>query len=1158
MSDSLPLRRIGPVSESARAFALKDVLKDIPGTHLHISLDAARLSALEDTLEWRAPEWQVLSFPAWDVMPYDRVSPNGNVVAKRIATLAELAAHPAAEGKRRVVLTTVNAFLQKVVEPVFFEKRQKLLKPGSTASMESLLAFLTANGYRRIGKVMEPGDVAVRGGILDIYPAGQEEPVRLDFFGDEVESIRTFDAFSQTTTGKLDALRLLPMSEVVLNEESVNRFREGYRSHFGAVLKEDPLYEAVSARQEFPGMEHWLPLFHERLATLLDYLPPTVSVTIDHLADRAMIDRLEQIRDNYQNRKTTKATPGAPVYHPLPADALYWDEDRLRDWFDAAPITEFSPFRPAENDQTATVLAYRIAPTFAAERRQGGALYDKLREYVANHQREGRMIVVGAATTGSMERLRKMLTDHRFGVATMEHWNGLAAPDVVHLAILPLETGVETPEIALLTEQDLFGERVIRSSKRKRKAERFMDEAASLIPGELVVHRDHGIGRFEGLVTLTVSDIPHDCLKLVYEDEDKLFVPVENIEMVIRYGSEETAKLDKLGGASWQARKARLKERIKLAAAELLKVAAEREVKKAAVLPEPEEAYDEFCARFPYAETEDQLRSIEEIIEDFRKGRPTDRLICGDVGFGKTEVALRAAFIAAGGGENPERKQVALICPTTLLCRQHYRTFRQRFEGFPITVRMLSRLVSAKEAAETRDGLKEGTVDVVIGTHALLSKEVHFKNLVLLIVDEEQHFGVAQKEKLKKLKSDVHVISLSATPIPRTMQMALTGIRDLSLITTPPVDRLAVRTFVMPFDPVVLREALLREKSRGGKTFYVAPRISDLAQLKQNVTELAPELKAEIVHGQMAPTQIDKIVTRFDEGGLDVLISTNIVESGLDIPHANTIIIHRADMFGLSQLYQLRGRVGRGKLRAYAYLTTPYGKALGQTAQKRLEVMHALDTLGGGFTVASHDMDIRGFGNLVGEEQSGHIREVGVELYQQMLEEAVRAARRQQQEQEREGERPLEEDWSPQINLARPVLIPEDYVSDIGLRLGLYKRAASLQSMEEIESFAAELIDRFGPLPDEVQNLLDVVGIKHLCRQASVERLDVGPKGLVIAFRNNQFSNPAALLDYINRHSQHAKVRPDQKLVIMREWKTEQEQMKGIQKALEQIAALAA
>jgi transcription-repair coupling factor (superfamily II helicase) len=686
----------------------------------------------------------------------------------------------------------------------------------------------------------------------------------------------------------------------------------------------------------------------------------------------------------------------------------------------------------------------------------------------------------------------------------------------------------------------------VRPRRAARRADNFIAEVTALAAGDLVVHVDHGIGRFTGLRAIEAAGAPHDCLEIHYAGGDKLFLPVENVELLSRYGSEETnVDLDRLGGGAWQARKARMKRRILEIAGDLIKIAAERQLREAPKLvPEPG-PFDEFCAGFPYEETEDQQASIDAVLADLARGRPMDRLICGDVGFGKTEVALRAAFVTAMNGQ-----QVAVVVPTTLLARQHAKTFTERFRGFPVQVAQASRLVSSADLAKAKKGIADGTVDIIVGTHALLGKAIKFKDLCLLIVDEEQHFGVAHKEKLKQLRAEVHVLTLTATPIPRTLQLALSGVRDLSIIASPPVDRLAVRTFVSPFDPVVVREALLRERYRGGQAFYVCPRIEDLAGVKDFLDKHVPEMKVAVAHGQMPSQTLDDIMSAFYDGKYDALLSTTIIESGLDIPAANTLIVHRADRFGLSQLYQLRGRVGRSKVRAFSLFTLPADRKITPQAEKRLKVLQSLDTLGAGFQLASHDLDIRGAGNLLGEEQSGHIKEVGFELYQQMLEEAVTSLK--------SGiSAPVADRWSPQITIGTPVMIPEEYVADLPVRLALYRRLAEIEDERDIEGFGAELVDRFGPLPIEVEHLLKIVAIKALCRRANVERIEAGPKGAVITFRDNSFANPERLVGFIREQGPSARVRPDMKVVFFDDWEQPEDRLKGAADILRSLVQLA-
>jgi len=816
-------------------------------------------------------------------------------------------------------------------------------------------------------------------------------------------------------------------------------------------------------------------------------------------------------------------------------------------------VVQFSPFSAPEHQDGVIDAGGRKGRDFAEARAQAAVnVFDAVGQHIAIEQAAGRRVLVAGYSAGARNRLGALLREHGLPQSDpVETWPDATAlpPATVALVTLGMESGFATAELSLITEQDILGERIARPQARRRRPENFLTEVSTLQEGDYVVHVDHGIGQYRGLEALDVGGAPHDCLKVVYHGGDRLFVPVENIEVLSRYGAEDAeVELDRLGGAGWQARKARVKARIREIAGQLIAIAAKRATSEAEPIEPPAGLYDEFAARFPYPETEDQLRAIEDTLDDLASGRPMDRLVCGDVGFGKTEVALRAAFVAVMSG-----RQVAIVVPTTLLARQHYRTFRERFAGLPVRVAQLSRLVAVREAAQIRRELGEGKIDIVIGTHALLGKSVRFKDLGLLVVDEEQHFGVKQKERLKELRESVHVLTLSATPIPRTLQMAMSGVKEMSLIATPPIDRLAVRTFVLPYDPVVVREAILRERFRGGQVFYVCPRIEDLPGLSERLAKLVPEVKVVVAHGRMTPSELENAMTAFYDGQYDVLLSTHIIESGLDIPTANTIIVHRADMFGLAQLYQLRGRIGRSKVRGYAYLTLPPGRLLTPAAEKRLNVMQTLDTLGAGFTLASHDLDIRGAGNLLGEEQSGHIREVGIELYQQMLEEAVATARSGGAEGPEAAEA-----FTPQISIGTPVMIPEAYVADLNVRLGLYRRLSTLVDRSEIESFAAELIDRFGPLPDEVENLLQIVAIKRLCRDAGVDKVDAGPKGAVVSFYKDRFARPESLVQFIGRQAGRIKLRPDHKLVYQRAWQDPAARVRGVRQLMDELAKLAA
>ncbi|WBQ08798.1 transcription-repair coupling factor [Hyphomonadaceae bacterium ML37] len=1122
-----------------------DALRARGGLGLYIAADEARASAFDAAVRFFAPDLDRLRLPAWDCQPYDRISPSPRTAARRAGALHRLAQR-SPDDSPLLVITTVNAMVQRCAPRDAMAGGGLSARPGETLDSEVLKTHLTMNGYVRAATVTERGDYAVRGGVIDVFPADASEPVRLDFFGDSLESVRAFDPETQRTTRQLKAVRFTPVSEVLLDAAAISRFRTGFLKRFGAAGSGDIVYDAVSAGARPAGAEHWLPLFHEHLDTVFDYPGEDALIGLDSLARPALEERLELVRDYYEARqeaqKSGAGAMGAPAYRAIEPKAMFLDEDEWEAALGARTVRRFTSFQ--EPGEHVIDAGGKQGRSFAAERQGDQNVFEAAARHAASVRQTGKRVLFASWSEGASERLGGVLGEHGLSpVQAVGSWGDalrLSGKAIARI-IMPLEHGFETPDFVVISEQDVLGDRLARPRKR-RKASDVIAEAGALTPGDLVIHADHGLGRYMGLKTLSVTGAPHDCLELEYAGESRLYLPVENIELLSRYGADsETAQLDRLGGAAWQARKAKAKKRLRDMADQLIRIAAARNARDAEVIEAPSGLYDEFAARFPFAETDDQLSAIEDVFEDLKKGRPMDRLICGDVGFGKTEVALRAAFITAMSG-----RQVAVVTPTTLLARQHYATFAERFRGWPVQVRQLSRLVPAKDAALTRKDLAEGRCDIVVGTHALLAKTIDFKSLGLMIIDEEQHFGVKHKERLKELRTDVHVLTLTATPIPRTLQLAMSGIRDLTIIATPPVDRLAVRTYVTPFDPVTVREALLRERYRGGQSFFVAPRIADLDEIATFMREQVPEVSFTVAHGQMAASQLEDIMTAFYEGRYDVLVSTSIVESGIDIPTANTLIVHRSDRFGLAQLYQLRGRVGRSKARAYAYLTTPANQSMTEGADKRLKVLQSLDNLGAGFTLASHDLDLRGGGNLLGEEQSGHIRDVGVELYQAMLEEAVASLQGQTPEDNR--------DWSPAINVGAAVLIPDHYVPDLDVRMALYRRLSGLETKAEREGFAAELIDRFGPLPEEVESLMQVVAIKGLCKRAGVAKLDAGPKGAVATFREHAFADPAALVDLMTRRPLDYKLRPDNSIVLRGDFPEIIDRLKGVQRLLAPIA----
>ncbi|MBU2042669.1 MAG: transcription-repair coupling factor [Alphaproteobacteria bacterium] len=1148
MDGALPKRgdqELGGAPEGLDALTVAERLKADGGVGVFVARDYARMGEFVQAFGFFADGVDVVEFPAWDCLPYDRLSPTSSVSAERMAALTRLAQRAPGDRTPLLLVTTVSAAMQRTPPREVTSGAGFGTTVGLDLDTAALERYFAANGYMRASTVSEKGEFAVRGGVIDVYPPGFDEPVRLDMFGSELESIRTFDPDTQRSTGQRREVHLAPVSEALLDADSISRFRTGYLGLFGAA-GDDPLYAAISEGARRQGMEHWLPLLYDRLETLFDYLPDDARLFMDNQVEAARAERWTLTKDAWEARRDAAMGKGGAAYRALPPERLYLPE---ADWNSALAgrwVRRLSPLQGPGED-----AGGRLGRSFSAERAQDSVnLFEAVARHAQALKTAGKRVLFASWSEGSSERLAAMLADHGLEhVVAVRNWADVqSAPKDIYLrGVLPVEHGFETDTIAVISETDMLGDRLARPRK-KRRASNFLAEASALTTGDLVVHLDHGIGRYEGLKTLEIQEAPHDCLELLYAGDSKLYLPVENIDLLTRYGSEtDGAQLDRLGGAAWQGRKAKAKARLRDMAEGLIALAAKRSLRTSAAITPPHGLFDEFCARFPYEETDDQLNAIGDVLEDLGKGTPMDRLICGDVGFGKTEVALRAAFVVAMTGQ-----QVAIVCPTTLLARQHFKTFSERFAGWPVTVRHLSRMVTAKDAAETRAGLKTGAYEIVVGTHAVLSEQVGFKDLGLVIVDEEQHFGVKHKEKLKGLRADVHLLTLTATPIPRTLQMALSGIREMSIIATPPVDRLAVRTYVTPWDPVLVREALLREKYRGGQAYYVVPRLSDLPDIEQFLREKVPEIKFVVGHGQMSPTQLEDVMSAFYDGSYDLLLSTTIVESGLDVPTANTLIVHKADMFGLAQLHQIRGRIGRAKARAFAYLTTPPNKPMSLSSERRLQVLQSLDNLGAGFQLASHDLDQRGGGNLLGDEQSGHIREVGVELYQQMLEDAVSELRLSG-----EGGGVVDRGWSPAINVGAAVLIPENYVPDLNVRLSLYRRLSDAENSETREALAAELIDRFGPLPDEAKQLLRIVGIKANCKTACIERIDIGPKGAVLTLRNNAFPNPMGLVGLIQKNHAFWKIRPDQKIVVKGEWDTAAERLKVAERITADLARVA-
>ena len=1172
---------VSSVPEGTEPFIISNIMESGNDNIIYIAMDDAKLIRLEQTLKCFFPDIEILTFPAWDCIPYDRVSPHQNIVSQRIKTLKKIlekSKEKQGTSSPFILLTTVNAICQKVVPISNFTNSVFTAKIGDLLERDELVKFLIENGYNNTAAATEDGEFSLRGSIIDIVPTDEKIGYRLDFFDIELESIRLFNPVTQISNDTIDSIEIVPASEVILNEKTISSFRKKYRELFGTVSRDDPLFEAISEGRKYAGMEHWLPLFYDDLGVISDYINNKV-IIFEHLVNDAYNERYSLVKDSYETRllEAENGSKYGTTYFPIQPDSLYINEDGWNDMIQSAKSDlRIYPFEMPEKDNVVSAGFKQGRNYFSEgtklEKTALQLMLDDCKPRIEAGKGKIKLkSAIACMSKGSRTRIENMLTEYDCRTEIIDDWknqnNVLKSKDVLGLIVLDIDKGYQVDGIKIISEEDILGEKIFRSStNRQKKAENFLNEASHLVEGELVVHKQHGIGRFEGLETIEVSSILHDFILLIYHGGDKLFVPVENIDILSRYGgSAETTQLDKLGNVAWQQRTSKIRNKIKIAAEELIEVAAKRAKRKGRVFYASGGLYDEFCARFPYSETEDQINAINDVIEDLQSGQPMDRLVCGDVGFGKTEVALRAAFIVAHKVDNEDiehpshtRGQVAIIAPTTLLCRQHYKEFTKRFAGMGVEIRQVSRLVSAKEIKETKELLAEGMIDIVIGTHALLSKDVKFKNLSLVIVDEEQRFGVAQKEKLKKLQTNSHILTLTATPIPRTLQLSMSGIRELSLISTPPVDRLAIRTYIMPFDTMIIRDAILREHYRGGRTYFVCPRIKDIEEMHGKLKELVPEIKIVIAHGQMKGEELDKIMTAFDDGVYDLLLCTTIIESGIDISAANTMIIHRADMYGLAQLYQIRGRVGRSKVRAYAYLTLPPKRIPTKQATKRLEVMQKLDNLGAGFMLASHDMDIRGFGNLLGDEQSGNIKEVGVELYQAMLKEAITSMKEEVGSDE-EGQISVHnQDLMPKININSSVLIPEDYIADLSLRMGLYRRIANIETDMEVEAIASELEDRFGPIPEEVENLLSIVKIKRICMLAGIEKLDIGQKGATITFFNNSFHKPEALISYISSNAGKLKIKNDYKISIIsdKKFKNNDESMKWVSKELNKILEL--
>ncbi|HZX76540.1 transcription-repair coupling factor [Lysobacter sp.] len=1088
-----------PASPSALAFHIAQAANAHDAPLLVVARDNHGAHQLESDLHTLlgADSLPVVAFPDWETLPYDVFSPHPDIVSQRLAAL-----HRLPTLKRGIVIVPVQTLLQRLAPLKHVVGGSFDVKVGQRLDLDAEKRRLESAGYRHVPQVLDPGDFAVRGGLLDVYPMGADQPFRVELLDDEIETIRAFDPESQRSLERIDAVHLLPGREVPLDDASLKRALDALRERFDLDTRRSALYQDLKAGHAPPGIEYYLPLFFDSTATLFDYLSKDALPVIADGAMEAADQFWAHTGERYEQRRHDIERP------LLPPETLYLSPDALRERLNQGFRVEVCGEGHAQRER-ATTLGDQPAPALpiaARDQAPGDALKAFLRSY------PGR-VLVAADSPGRREALLELLQAAELRPVVLAQWPAFAASDEKFaIAVAPLEDGfaITEPALAVLTERQLFPERASQPRRRRRvgrEPEAIIKDLGELTEGAPIVHEDHGVGRYRGLVTLEAGGMPAEYLEIEYAKGDRLYVPVAQLHLINRYSgaSEETAPLHSLGGEQWTKAKRKAAEKVRDVAAELLEIQAKRQARAGLAIDLDRAAYEPFAAAFPFEETPDQHSAIEAVIRDLASSQPMDRVVCGDVGFGKTEVAVRAAFVTAMGG-----KQVAVLVPTTLLAEQHYRNFRDRFADWPIRVEVLSRFKTKKEIEVELAKVSEGKIDVIVGTHRLLQPDVRFKDLGAVIVDEEQRFGVRQKEALKALRANVHLLTLTATPIPRTLNMAMAGLRDLSIIATPPAHRLAVQTFVVPWDDMQLREAFQRELSRGGQVYFLHNDVESIGRMQRQLEELVPEARIGVAHGQMPERELERVMLDFHKQRFNVLLSTTIIESGIDIPNANTIIIHRADRFGLAQLHQLRGRVGRSHHRAYAYLVVPDRKAMTDDARKRLDAIAAMDELGAGFTLATHDLEIRGAGELLGEEQSGQMAEVGFSLYTELLERAVRSIKR--------GELPDVDGHAArgaEVELHVPSLIPEDYLPDVHTRLTLYKRISGARDVEELRELQVEMIDRFGLLPDPAKHLFAVAELKQRATELGIRKLDLGEKGGRVQFIEKPNVDPMAIIRLI-------------------------------------------
>ena len=1114
-----------------------EIARHANGPLLVLATDPRHADQLEAEIRFFAERnLPVRHFVEWETLPYDSFSPHQDIVSDRLSVMAAL---PQAEGG--IVIASAPSLLQRLPPVGYIAARSLHLRQGQELDRQEFLDRLTACGYMRVPQVTEHGEIAVRGSLLDVFPMGSEAPVRIDFFDDEVESLRYFDPETQLTAETTTEIRILPAREIPLDEDDVTRFRRNYRARFEGQPSKSRVYREISEGIAHGGIEYYLPLFFETTAALFDYLPESSLILAPAGLDAIFDNAWKEIGERYE---LCSLDTERPILKPRES---FHEPDEIREHLSRVPLVRYSAQSLQEARGVAN-LSTKLPPALRVEARYedaAAALMRFLEDF------DGRVLIT-ADSAGRRESIIDMMRGRGREIARFDDWRSfLEGSEPVGVAIAPIEGGVLLPadRIAIITEHQLIGEKP-RQRSRRRRAERdpetIIRELNDLAPGAPVVHAEYGVGRYLGLVTLETGGVTGEFLNLEYADGDKLYVPVASLDLISRYtgASPENAPLHKLGSDQWARAKQRAIQKIRDVAAELLDVYARRAARPGNRLRWPEAEYRAFESGFPFEPTEDQSRTIDEVLADLKSGSPMDRVVCGDVGFGKTEVALRATFAAVHGG-----KQVAILVPTTLLAQQHGQTFKDRFADWPVRVEVLSRFRSRKDAQSVVEGLRSGNVDVVIGTHRLLQHTKDFRDIGLVIVDEEHRFGVRHKETIKSLRSEVDVMTLTATPIPRTLNMALGGLREMSLITTPPAHRLSVKTFVTEWNDAVIREAILREIKRGGQVYFIHNRVEDITRIAERVRALVPEATLRIGHGQMPERELEQVMLDFYHRRFNVLLCTTIIESGIDVPTANTIIVNRADRFGLAQLHQLRGRVGRSHHRAYAYLLAPPRVAMTADAIKRLEAIDSLEDLGSGFILATHDLEIRGAGELLGDTQSGQIQEIGFSLYTELLSRAVNSLKTGKEPDLLE---PLHA--GVEINMHLPALLPEDYVPDVHLRLMLYKRIASAGSHDELREMQVEMIDRFGLLPAAAKNFMRIAAVKLDASALCIEKIDASRSGGYLVFGKKTLVDPVALVRLVQNDSHTYRMQGAERLQFRLELPEDDDRFTFVEQLLQELS----